>query len=297
MKKIISLTFILLVALIAGCSGLQTQPDPIPTPSPEPPAPSVEEIVQEMISYMNEGDVEKSLDYFADDAVVYIVGLPPTGMEVYAGKDQIRTLWQDSVDNKFQWEIESVSVDGNIVYVLARTWHDFTRQLGVAPLEYNDIYEVKDGKITTYGTIITEESLVRFKPAFAEVVPLEDPIPSTEKPVSEMVVTIVDGTCLLDQSTPLQAGEINITWKIADVNKDQYALTLFTLNEDKDLLDLMSTTAGVPPSWADMLFIEELNPGESQMYTFNVEKGPIYMICWSNPPDLPIGNAGPIEIK
>lgn len=250
-----------------------------------------------MISFMNSGDIEKSLDYFADDAVVYIVGLPPTGMEIYAGKDQIRTLWQESVDNHFQWETEITRVDGNLVYVLARTWHDFTRQLKVAPLEYNDVYEVKEGKITTYGTIITADSLARFKPAFAEIMPPEDPIPSTEEPVSEMLVTIADGTCSLDQSSSLKAGEIQVTWKIDDENKEGYALTLFNLNGDKDLLDLMASTAGNPPSWANILFLQELGPGESQTHTFKVENGPVYLICWSKPPDLPIGNVGPIEVK
>jgi hypothetical protein len=43
--------------------------------------------------------------------------------------------------------------------------------------------------------------------------------------------------------------------------------------------------------------MEELESGKSATYTFTVEKGPVYLICWSSPPDLPIGNAGPIEVK
>jgi hypothetical protein len=35
----------------------------------------------------------------------------------------------------------------------------FTRQLGVAPTEFIDVPEVKDGKITTYGSTITEQAL------------------------------------------------------------------------------------------------------------------------------------------
>jgi len=255
------------------------------------------ETVQKMIEAMNAGDIEKSLTYFSDDAVVYIIGLPPTGMEVYAGKEAIRGLWQDSLDNHFQWETEITSEDGDILFVRAKTWHDFTRMLEVAPLEYTDVYEVVDGKIITYGTTITADALAKFMPAFVEVVPLEEPVPLEEQPVSEMAVTIAGGACTIDNPAPLQAGEIIVTLNIKDQNKELYALSFFNLKDDKDILDLMASTSGMPPTWADVLFLEELEPGKSETYTFTAKKGPVYMVCWSKPPDLPIGNAGPIEVK
>lgn len=299
MNKIISITLlIILAASIVGCGGQAVPPAPAPTDSSESKTKIASEVVQEMVARMNAGDVEGSLAYFADDAVAYIIGLPPTGMEIYAGKEQIRALWQDSVDNHFQWETEITSTNGDIVMVQAKTWHDFTRQLEVAPLEYSDVYAVKDGKITTYGTTITAGALAKFKPAFAEIMPPEDPAaPSTEQPVSDMAVTIAGGTCSIEHPAPLQAGKIKVTLNIKDQNKDRYALTLFNLEEGKDFLDLMASTVGMPPSWADILLMEELEPGKSATYTFTVEKGPVYMICWSKPPDLPIGNAGPIEVK
>lgn len=311
MKKMLVHAAVLLFVLslgMTGCSGQTAEPvltltlTPVPTstvvPSPETKSETPFEIIQAMAARMNAGDVEGSLAYFADDAMVYIIGLPPTGMEVYTGKEQIRALWQDSVDNHFQWEVETPMSYGNTVTVRAKTWHDFTRQLGVAPLEYRDVYEVKDGKIITYGTTITADALAKFKPAFAEVMPPEEPAaPSTEQPVSEMTVTIAGGTCAIDNPAPLQAGKINVTLNIKDQNKDLYALTLFNLNSDKDFLDLMAATVGMPPSWADMLLFQELKPGKSAAYTFTVEKGPVYLICWSKPPDLPIGNTGPIEVK
>lgn len=298
MNKILSLIlFVSLAVGAAGCSGQAIPPAPTPTDPPASKPQTNSEIVQDMITRMNAGDIEGSLAYFADDAVAYIIGLPPTGMEVYAGKEQIRALWQDSVDNNFQWETEIASDNGDIVMVQAKTWHDFTRQLEVAPLEYVDVYEVIDGKITTYGTILTPDSLARFMPAFEEMVPPEDTAPSTEQPVSEMTVTIAGGSCAIDHPAPLQAGEIKVNLNIKDQNKDLYALTLFTLHEGKDILDLMASTAGMPPSWADILLIEELEPGKSATYVSTVGKEPIYLICWSKPPDLPIGNAGPIEVK
>jgi ketosteroid isomerase-like protein len=297
----ITIPLLILTLVITGCSGqnVQVMPDPTATviPSPEPTTQTPSEVVQDMVTRMNDGDIEGSLAYFADDAMVYIVGLPPTGMEVYAGREQIRGLWQDSAANHFQWETEITSAKGNIVQVNAKTWHDFTRQLEVAPLDYYDFYEVQDGKITTYGTIITREALARFKPAFAEVVPPEEPAPSTEPPVSEMTVTIAGGTCAVDNLAPLQAGEINLILNIKDSNKDLYALTIFNLDTDKDMLDLMASTVGDPPLWANFLFYLELEPGKTETRTVTIEKGPVYVICWSQPPALPIGNAGPIEVK
>jgi hypothetical protein len=296
----IKVPLVILALVITGCGGQAVEPTPAPTspPATEGTQQTASEIIEAMVERMNAGDVEGSLTYFADDATAYIIGLPPTGMEVYAGKEQIRALWQDSVANHFQWEVSITGTSGNIVNVKAKTWHDFTRQLGVAPLEYSDVYEVKDGKIITYGTTITADALAEFEPAFAEFVPPEEPAaPSTEQPASEMMVTIVNGTCKIDNPAPLQAGEIKVTLNITDLKKDLYALTMFNLNSDKDLLDLMASTVGMPPSWADMLLFQELESEKSATYTFTVEKGPVYLICWSKPPDLPIGNAGPIEVK
>ncbi len=297
MKKLLSRIPILLIILALGIAGCGPSSQAAPTPIPEPDPETLTKPVEEMIARLNAGDVEGSLAYFTDDAVAYIIGLPPTGMEVYAGKEQIRTLYEDSVANNFQWETEIASAGGNIVTVKAKTWHDFTRMLEVAPLEYSDVYEVVDGKITTYGTTITADALARFMPAFEEVVPMEEPVPSTESPISEMAVTIAGGTCTIDNPAPLQAGEVKVTLNIKDQNKELYALSFFSLKDDKDILDLMASTSGMPPSWADILLLEELEPGKSGSYTFTVEKGPVYMVCWSKPPDLPIGNAGPIEVK
>jgi hypothetical protein len=293
MKPLFSSFAVILLVLVLGSAGCTSQ-------SPQQPAPeAISNTVQKMVERMNAGNLEGSLAYFADDALAYIVGLPPTGMEVYAGKEQIRALWKDSIDNHFQWEIEITSVEDNIVSVKAKTWHDFTRQLGVAPLEYSDVYEFKDDKIVTYATTITEESLAKLKPALAAVMPPEPAsAPLADPSVSEMIVTIEGGTCTTDNPASLQAGEIKVNLNVKDQKNDKYALTFFTLDESKDIADLMaSTIMAAPPSWSNMFSIVEVGPGESKNYTITVDKGPVYMVCWSSPPDLAIGNAGPIEVK
>jgi hypothetical protein len=308
METQIRLTLLISIVLasmvsMTGCAAPATQPPATPAPPTQPPvqadptAGPNSEIVLNMVERMNAGDVEGSLAYFSDDAMGYLMGFPPTGIEIYAGKEQIRLLWEDSVSNHFRWEIEITGASGDEVYVRAKTWHDFTSELGVAPLEYSDVYAVEDGKITTYGSWLTEESLARLKPALAEVMPPEPTAaPSSDLPVSEMTVTIAGGTCSTDSPMTLKAGEVTVTLDVQDRDKSLYALTLFNLDEGKDFLDLMAATIGSPPSWVDMLLYEELEPGKSATYTFTVEQGPVYLVCWSKPPDLTIGNAGPFTV-
>jgi limonene-1,2-epoxide hydrolase len=287
----------------AGCGAPEPQPpatQALPTQPPVQASPTGipnSEIVLNMVERMNAGDVEGSLAYFADDAMGYIVGLPPTGMEVYRGKEELRSLWEDSVSNHFQWEIEIARDAFHEVDVYAKTWHDFTRELGVAPLEWIDAYEVKDGRITTYASTIEQDALARLKPALAEAMPPEPTtMPSSEAPVSEMTVTFAGGTCTTDSPLTLQAGEMTVTLDVKDQDKSAYALMVFNLDEGKDFPDLMASTVGMPPSWSDTLLLRELGPGKSETYSFTLEKGPVYLICFSEPPTLPIGNAGPFPV-
>jgi hypothetical protein len=306
---------IILVLGVASCGAPVAQPTPTQPPPPtataiqlpatEPPATQAtptaglhSAAVVNMVERLNAGDVEGSLAYFADDAMGYLVGLPPTGMEVYQGKEELRSLWEDSVNNHFEWEVEIARASLDQVHVYAKTWHDFTRDLGVAPLEWLDVYEVKDGKITSYSSTIEQEALARLKAAMAEAMPPEPAsTPSSEVPVSQMTVTIAGGTCTTDSPLlTLQAGEMTVNLDVKDQDKDLYALMLFNLDAGKDLPDLMASTVGLPPSWSDVLLDRELGPGKSESYTFTLEKGPLYLICFSDPPGLPIGNAGPFRV-
>lgn len=313
-QSIIQIIVLLSMLLMAGCAAPASQPPDTQVPPTQPPATQVPptqppvsqetpqselnpDVVLNMVERLNAGDVEGSLAYFADDAMAYLMGFLPTGIEVYKGEEQIRYLWQDSADNHFEWEVEVDSAWSDFVTVKSKTWHDFTRQLEIAPLEYRDVYQVIDGNIKTYGSWLTDESLARFKPAFAAAVPPEPTVtPFSGAPWSELTVTIAGGTCTTDAPLALKAGDVKVSWNIQDQDKSKYALTLFTLDPDKDILDLMVSTYGLPPSWGDMVLYEGLDPGESKTYPLKLEKGPLYLICWSKPPDLPIDNSGPIPV-
>jgi len=202
------------------------------------------------------------------------------------------------VDNHFKWEVEVVSADKQIVTARAKTWHDFTRQLEVAPNEYMDVYEVKNGKIAVYDSVITQESLAKFKPALAKVMP-DSPAPATssDTPVSEVTVTISNGTCGYNGSMSLKAGKLSVNINAKDRDKEKYGVTFFTLKADKDIVDLMaSTNQPYPPSWSNMVFNKELGPNENQKGSFPAVEGQLYLVCWSSPPEIAIGSAGPFQV-
>lgn len=312
-RSVILIIVYLSTLLMAGCAAPASQPTQAqalptqvaqsaptqPPASPASPTPNPNtEIVLNMAERLNAGDIDGSLAYFAEDALIYFIGMPPTGMEFYGGREALRTTWEYCVSDHFEMKVEITGVEGDLVYTKSKTWMDFTRQLGVAPNEFIDIFQVKDGKITTYGSTMTKEALSRFKPAFYEVMPPEPtPVPVSASPSSEMAVTIAEGTCTTDSPAALQAGEVTLKLNVEDQDKSLYALTLFTLDPGKDMLDLMASTVGSPPGWADFLLYEQFGPGVSKTYTFTLETGPVYLICWSQPPVLPIGNAGPFEVS
>jgi ketosteroid isomerase-like protein len=304
MNTHINRSFVVLVLLFVTACAAQAAsvptalPPTVPPPAQEVDSLSNAEIVQEMVARLNDGDLEGSLDFFTEDAIVYLVGMPPFGMEYYRGRDELRQLWGDVAANHFVWEIEVLSEEGDLVQVRALTWHDFTRELGVAPNEFMETYRVIDGKIIEYYSLMTEASLAKFKPALLSVMPMEPAPVSDDAPVSEIIVAIAGGTCSYQGTLLLQQGEVKITVDVLDEDRSMYALTAFTLDAEHDLADLMASTVNdAPPSWANLIFLEEIAPGKMETYTLPLYEGPVYIICWSQPPDLAIGNIGPFEVK
>jgi hypothetical protein len=314
-----SLIGLLVVWGMAGCTSAQSQPTATPVPPtavaelptvaptavPDPTVDPAAAVVMEMIARANAEDYAGAAELMADDMMAYLIGMPPTGMEIYWGKEQFQTFLEECCTGQhFAWEVVPERVEGGAVYTASKTWMDFTRELGVAPNSWHELFVVEDGKIALYVSTITEESLARFKPALYEVMPelataVQPPSESDETPVAEVTITIANNTCAYDGPMTLQAGEMPVHVVVEDQNWEKYAVSFFTLDEGKDLIDLMASTYNPgPPSWSQMVFIKELAPGESQTYNdFNVEAGLLYMVCWAGSPDSAIGNAGPFVVK
>lgn len=315
MNRQMFLVSLIFVVMLAACGGrsqalvptaVPVPPTDVPTeaavpeiepavaPSPEATVSLPAAIVMETAERYNAGDLEGTLAYWADDAVFYMVGMPPTGMEMALGKEQIGEVFAENLANNGRWEVEVIKVRGDEVVAKAKNWHDFTRQLGVAPLEAYGYYTIKEGLIDTYTWVLEEEAALKLKGALAEAMIEENQAQEAlPEPVSEVTVTYADGTCHTDRPVVLRAGPVQVT-AVAGEDEDvqTYAISFFTLEEGKDLIDLMaSTNRATPPSWSRMFWFAALEPGTSEQYEIAFEEGAAYLICWVDPPETPIGNA------
>lgn len=290
------LVVFLVALLVAGCA-VQAEEPPAAEVAADPPEP-ISAAVVGYAERLSAGDLEGTLAFFEDDAKMYLLGLPPTGTEIYNGKDQIKAMLADNIANHFKMEVEVLSVVDDVVTARTTTWHDFTREIGVAPVEATGIYVIKEGKIATEAWHVSEGSLAKIKAALAEMMPPQPEEPAEPaSPVSEMTVTIAGGTCTYEGPSALQAGPVAVTLDIQDLDKEKYALTFFNLDPGKEMADLMASTIGDQPAWTHLLALpNDKKPGEVTEFKVTMNKGPVYGVCWSSPPDLAIGGIGPFTI-
>ena len=125
------------------------------------------EVVTAMADALNAGDVEATMVLFTDDAITkasYGDALPPDST---IGKEQIRLGMEYLVENNFKIQIEILLVLRDIVVTRTKTWMDETIQLGIAPLEYIEIYPIQDGKLKGFISIATDETVAKIKDALA----------------------------------------------------------------------------------------------------------------------------------
>lgn len=308
------LGLLLIVVLVAvGCTTTAAQPEQTPVPPTEPPPTAVPPsetaadvdpdaaVVLAMVEKANAGDYAGVAKYVTEDFKAYFLGMPPTGFEFYEGKDTFQKFMEDCCTGQnFEWEVVPTEVENGVVYTESKTWMDFTRELGVAPNDWHEVFIVEDGKISAYWSVITEEALADFKPALCGAIPEACPelaVADTGDPVSEVTVTIENGTCAYDGSMTLRAGDVTVIGQVKDTTGEKYAVSFFSVDANHDFVDLMTSTFNAgPPVWSDMVYLDEINPGETASKPFTAEEGQLYMICWADPPGWPIGQAGPFEV-
>ena len=117
-----------------------------------------ENVITAMADALSAGDVEATMALFTDDAII---------CESCIGREQVRLFMEDLVANNFKIQIEILQVLGDIAVTRSKTWHDETRQLGIAPLVYIEIYPIQDGKIKGFISITTDETEAKIKAALA----------------------------------------------------------------------------------------------------------------------------------
>jgi len=126
-----------------------------------------ENVITAMADALSAGDVEATMALFTDDAILkssFGDALPPDST---IGKEQVRLSMEYMVENNFKIQIEILLVLGDIAVTRTKTWIDETRQLGIAPLVYIEIYPFQDGKIKGFISIATDETVAKIKDALS----------------------------------------------------------------------------------------------------------------------------------
>ena len=126
-----------------------------------------ENVLTVMWDALNAGDVDATMAFFTDDAIIKILygdARPPSS---HIGKEQVRVFMEKLVAGNFKIQIEILQVLGDLAIVRSKTWMDPTIKLGVAPMDYIDIYPIQDGKIKGFVSILTDESVAKLKAAMA----------------------------------------------------------------------------------------------------------------------------------
>ena len=126
-----------------------------------------ENVLTAMADALNAGDVEATMALFTDDAIIKILygdARPPSS---HIGREQVRAFMEKIVAGNFKIQVEILQILGDIVITRSKTWMDKTIQIGIAPLEYIEIYPIQDGKIKGFVDILTDESVAKLKAALA----------------------------------------------------------------------------------------------------------------------------------
>ncbi len=126
-----------------------------------------ENVLTTMADALNAGDVEATMALFTDDAIIKLLfgdARPPSS---HIGREQVRFFMEDLVANNFKIQVEILQVLGDIAITRTKTWMDPTIQLGIAPLDFIEIYHIEDGKIEGFVDIATDETVAKIKAALA----------------------------------------------------------------------------------------------------------------------------------
>ena len=122
-----------------------------------------EEMVLAAADGWNESEVtvaaiDATLAHFDEDAVYELVGLP-TGVETYSGHGEIYAWMEGLLEGGFRLTADILESEGTSVTTETKTWMNWSRDAGIAPLVAIEEYTVEGGKITRVTWTLTQESL------------------------------------------------------------------------------------------------------------------------------------------
>ena len=330
MMKYQMIGFIVLMIILSGCATpttplphLQTATQipatrtptllpPTPTPTLPPVCQSLsegntpvdltaKEIVSEMISRLNAGDVNGAMALLSTDARFYRIGVPPSGFETFHGTEAICRMLANLVSDGLEWELTILSAHNseNGVFITSKSKisTDYYNKISEEPNEFSNNIVVKDGQIVEFSSTLKEGSLKKLRGGLAEISPLEEPVPpsTSTSPGSEFSITFSDFTCTYEGPAVWKSGELNIHGVVKD--QQSYSLFFVHVDESKDYFDLAIVSGGHAPYWARYTGFD-FGAGENKTVQHSVDGQRMYLLCFvEKVTTTPIGIFGPYQIQ
>ncbi len=116
-------------------------------------------------------------------------------------------------------------------------------------------------------------------------------------PEPNVTVTFAEDKCTYSAAQKLPLGQVGIEWIVEDKNHDKFGLAVLTLDQNKSIKDLAAWTSTDQPPWSQLVAFYEAAPGSRATVMAEVEKGPIYFVCFTAYPEQIIGALGPLEVE
>jgi inosine-uridine nucleoside N-ribohydrolase len=113
---------------------------------------------------------------------------------------------------------------------------------------------------------------------------------------AKMSVAIEGDKCTYSGPKNIATGQIAIDWNVDNAH-GKYALVVATLDKDKTFADLDAWPSTDQPPWLQIVTYVEATSGNHSTVTADVEDGPIYIVCFTAPPEEKMGTLGPIEVE
>ncbi len=146
-------------------------------------APEPMTVVNSWQAALNQGDIDTTLSYLAEDATVTIIPPGPDGDGVYNGHAEIRGWYETVVAGKGITTLSDCQVASETVTCLDTYADEGLKAMGVATLEGEWVATVREGKIQSYTFTTTDESLAGLMAAIAAAQATPTSIPPTATPL------------------------------------------------------------------------------------------------------------------
>jgi len=279
--------------LPAVCQSLELQETPSDL--------SGEEVISNMVERLNAGDVVGAMAYFAEDAHIYIMAIPPVVYEENFGKEAICRTWANYVSDNLKLEFTNTTLNntesGEFITAKSAVWLDSYLQFGAASIELNENILVKDGKIVEYSRWLSKESLAQLRTVLPNDYFLRpEPVPgiSSTTSGSEFDVIFSDISCEYNGPAVWESGFLDINVEVKDDH--EYALVFVYLQEGTDIFDI-AVASNVHDLVGARKTQYEFSPGESATVQHLVGGNRMFLLCYTNKAtDGPVGMFGPFKV-